>query len=97
MPPDMSKVNTVRKAKKADTITKNQSHKTDTGSPEVQISVLTKDIVSLTEHLKANPKDNSSRRGLLRKVGKRKSLLRYLSSKDVTRYKKVLAKNGIRG
>lgn len=93
----MSKVNAVRKANKSQTIGKNQTHKTDTGSPEVQISILTKDINSLTEHLKANPKDNSSRRGLLRKVGQRKSLLRYLSSKDATRYKKVIAKNGIRG
>lgn len=93
----MSKVNAIRQAEKAEVITKNQTHKTDSGSPEVQISILTKDITLLTEHLKINPKDNSSRKGLLRKVGKRKSLLRYLSSKDATRYKKVLAKNNIRG
>lgn len=93
----MSKVNAIRKTKKAQVVQKNQTHKTDTGSPEVQISVLTQEIDNLTNHLKANPKDHSTRRGLLRKVGQRKSLLRYLSAKDLIRYKKVLAKNNIRG
>jgi small subunit ribosomal protein S15 len=83
-------------AKKPAIIAKTQIHGTDTGSAEVQISVLTMEITNLTTHLKINPKDFSSRRGLLRKVGKRRDLLRYLSSVSQIRYKKVLAANKIK-
>jgi len=77
-------------------ITKYQIHKKDTGSPEVQIAVLSQDIFKLTDHLKINPKDFSSRRGLLKKVGKRRSLLRYLSTVSNARYKKTIAANGLK-
>ena len=68
----------------------------DTGSVEVQIAILTNEINSLTEHFKAHPKDNHSKRGLLRKVGQRKSLLNYLIKNDVTRYRKVVKELGLR-
>jgi small subunit ribosomal protein S15 len=68
----------------------------DTGSPEVQIAILTFRINSLNEHLKANPKDNHSRRGLLQMVGKRKKFLNYLVSKDINRYRAIIARLGIR-
>lgn len=84
------------KAKKTQAIKKSQVHKNDTGTPEVQVAVLTQEINHLTEHLKSNPKDISSRRGLLRKVGKRKSLLRYLAVEDSTRYKKVVTANNLK-
>lgn len=83
-------------AKKKDIVTKHQVHKTDTGSTEVQIAILTTDINNLTAHLQINPKDFSSRRGLLRKVGRRRSLLRYLSSVSQARYKKVLSVNSLK-
>lgn len=83
-------------AKKPAIIAKHQIHATDTGTPEVQIAILTTEISNLTEHLKVNPKDFSSRRGLLRKVGRRRSLLRYLSSISASRYKKVLTVNGLK-
>lgn len=68
----------------------------DTGSPEVQIALLTERITELTEHLKKNPNDNHSRRGLLKMVGNRKNLLNYLVKKDVTRYREIVAKLGLR-
>lgn len=68
----------------------------DTGSPEVQIAILTKEINALTEHLKNNKQDKSSKRGLLMKVGKRRSLLNYLIKTDVKRYRDVVAKLGLR-
>ena len=68
----------------------------DTGSPEVQVAVLTARISELTEHLKANPKDHHSRRGLLKMVGRRRSLLAYLRKKDIERYRELIAKLGIR-
>ena len=68
----------------------------DTGSPEVQIAVLTARIQELTEHLKANPKDHHSRRGLLKMVGKRRGLLDYLKEKDINRYRELIDKLGIR-
>jgi small subunit ribosomal protein S15 len=83
-------------AKKPAIIAKAQTHKKDTGSTEVQIAVLTQEILNLTEHLKVNPKDFSSRRGLLRKVGNRRSLLRYLQSVSISRFKKTVAVNGLR-
>ena len=68
----------------------------DTGSPEVQIALLTERITELTEHLKKKPKDNHSRRGLLKMVGNRKNLLNYLVKKDVARYREIVAKLGLR-
>ena len=68
----------------------------DTGSPEVQIALLTERINELTEHLKVHKKDNHSRRGLLKMVGSRRSLLKYLSDKDVERYREIVAKLGLR-
>ena len=65
-------------------------HEGDTGSPEVQIAILTTRINELTEHLKANPKDNHSRRGLLKMVGKRRGLLDYLKEKDIARYRAII-------
>ncbi|MBL4800926.1 MAG: 30S ribosomal protein S15 [Emcibacter sp.] len=68
----------------------------DTGSPEVQVAILTTRIVNLTEHFKDHKKDNHSRRGLLMLVNKRRSLLSYLKSKDVTRYQKLIKRLGLR-
>ena len=71
-------------------------HEKDTGSPEVQIALLTKRITELTEHLRTHAKDHSSRRGLLKMVGKRNSLLKYLTHEDRNRYLKVIARLGLR-
>ena len=68
----------------------------DTGSPEVQVALLTARITELTEHLKVNPKDHHSRRGLLMMVGQRRSMLTYLRDKDIERYRALIAKLGIR-
>ena len=68
----------------------------DTGSPEVQVAVLTARIQELTEHLKENPKDHHSRRGLLKMVGQRRGLLDYLKGKDIERYRALIEKLGIR-
>ena len=73
-----------------------QRHDRDTGSSEVQIALLTKEIQALTQHLKANKKDHSSRSGLLRKVNKRRSLLDYLKREDEAKYKDLIAKLGLR-
>ena len=87
------------------TITKERKHELigefkrgddDTGSPEVQIALLTEDIKNLTEHLKVNKKDFTSRRGLLKKVGRRSKLLKYLRNSDVDRYKTIVASLGLR-
>lgn len=72
------------------------AHEGDTGSPEVQIAVLTKRIADLTEHLKAHKNDHHSRRGLHKMVGHRRNLLAYLQNKDVERYRAIIAKLGIR-
>ena len=72
------------------------THEGDTGSPEVQIAVLTKRINDLTEHLKAHKKDHHSRRGLLMMVGHRRNLLAYLQKKDIERYRSIIARLGIR-
>ena len=77
-------------------IEENRTHETDTGSPEVQIAILTYRINDLTEHLKVHPKDNHSRRGLLQMVGNRRNLLDYLARKDIERYRVIIAKLGIR-
>lgn len=68
----------------------------DTGSPEVQIAVLSARIAELTEHLKQHPQDNHSRRGMLKMVGKRRGLLRYLQEKDINRYRALIEKLGLR-
>jgi small subunit ribosomal protein S15 len=71
-------------------------HEKDTGSPEVQIALLTSRITELTEHLKTHKKDHSSRRGLLKMVGKRNSLLKYLTREDRTRYQQIISRLGLR-
>jgi small subunit ribosomal protein S15 len=71
-------------------------HEKDTGSPEVQIALLTRRITELTEHLKTHKKDHSSRRGLLKMVGKRNSLLKYLTREDRARYQQIIARLGLR-
>ena len=71
-------------------------HEGDTGSPEVQIAVLTKRIRDLTEHLKEHPKDHHSRRGLLKMVGHRRNLLAYLQKVDIERYRAIITRLGIR-
>ena len=84
------------KEQKTSIIEANRTHATDTGSPEVQIAILTARIKELTEHLKVHKKDNHSRRGLLKMVGKRRRLLDYLAKKDIERYRAIIAKLGIR-
>ncbi|EOQ38337.1 30S ribosomal protein S15 [Butyricicoccus pullicaecorum] len=86
----------IRKEDKNAVIEANRTHPTDTGSPEVQVAILTARIGELTEHLKQHPKDNHSRRGLLKMVGQRRSMLNYLMKKDVNRYRALIAKLGIR-
>ena len=86
-------VSTVRKQ---ETIGKFRQHESDTGSPEVQVALLTERISHLTEHLKNNHKDHHSRRGLLKMVGARRGLLDYLKRKDLERYKKLIETLGLR-
>lgn len=86
----------LKKETKEQVITSNKLHDTDTGSPEVQIAILTARINELTEHLKQHPHDHHSRRGLLMMVGKRRNLLGYLTKKDITRYRAIIEKLGIR-
>jgi len=82
--------------KKQEVIASNAQSKGDTGSPEVQVAILTERIVNLTEHFKTHAKDNHSRRGLLMLVNKRRSLLDYLKRKDVQRYSDLITKLGLR-
>jgi small subunit ribosomal protein S15 len=82
--------------KKQEVITDNARGKGDTGSPEVQVAILTTRINTLTDHFKAHHKDNHSRRGLLAMVNKRRSLLDYLKRKDVERYNALIQKLGLR-
>ena len=84
------------KEEKTAIIQENALHEGDTGSPEVQIAILTRRINDLTEHLKANKNDHHSRRGLLKMVGRRKNLLNYLMKNDIERYRAIIAKLGIR-
>ena len=86
----------IRKDEKTAVIEANRTHPTDTGSPEVQIAILTARIKELTEHLKVHIHDNHSRRGLLKMVGKRRKMLDYLAAKDIERYRAIIAKLGIR-
>ena len=73
-----------------------KTHENDTGSPEVQIAILTEDIQNLTEHLRIHKKDHHSRRGLLKMVGQRRKLLAYLKNKDVNRYSALIERLGLR-
>ena len=81
---------------KAATIEQHRLHETDTGSPEVQVAILTERIDHLTEHLKVHKKDHHSRRGLLMLVGRRRRLLDYLRRNDVDRYRALIAELGLR-
>ncbi len=84
------------KEQKTAVIEKNRLHETDTGSPEVQIAILTERISYLTEHLKVHHKDNHSRRGLLKMVGRRRRLLDYLQKTDIERYRKIISDLNLR-
>ncbi|MBP3937215.1 MAG: 30S ribosomal protein S15 [Clostridia bacterium] len=84
------------KEEKTAIMTEYATHEGDTGSPEVQIAVLTKRINDLTAHMKANPKDFHSNRGLLKMVGRRRNLLGYLQKKDIERYRAIIKKLGLR-
>ncbi|CAD2076360.1 30S ribosomal protein S15 [Jeotgalicoccus aerolatus] len=86
----------ISQERKTELIEEYRVHETDTGSPEVQIAVLTEEINTLNEHLRAHKKDHHSRRGLLKMVGRRKHLLTYLRNKDVVRYRDLIAKLGLR-
>ena len=86
----------ITKDQKTTVIEGNRTHETDTGSPEVQIAILTERINQLTEHLKVHKKDHHSRRGLLMLVGKRRRFLDYVKSNDVERYRKIIADLGLR-
>ena len=90
------KIKKTRSHWKIEVIEKYRRDEKDTGSPEVQIALLTERINELTEHLKVNPNDNHSRRGLLKMVGNRRNLLNYLGKKDVQRYRDIVAKLGLR-
>jgi small subunit ribosomal protein S15 len=83
-------------AEKADIIAEHRKHDSDTGSPEVQIALLSDRIAYLTEHLKVHKKDHHSRRGLLMLVGRRRRLLDYVRKNDVERYRAIIAKLGLR-
>ena len=86
----------ITKDQKTNVIETNRTHATDTGSPEVQVAILTERINQLTEHLKVHKKDNHSRQGLFLMIGKRRRLLDYLMDKDIERYRACIAKLGIR-
>jgi small subunit ribosomal protein S15 len=87
---------TLTQQRKQELISEYQVHETDTGSADLQIAVLTERINKLTAHLKANKKDHSSRRGLLKMIGRRKGLLSYIQKEDYERYQKLIARLGIR-
>jgi small subunit ribosomal protein S15 len=84
------------KENKGQIIADYETHEGDTGSPEVQVALLTKRINDLTEHLKEHPKDHSSRRGLLKMVGTRSALLKYVRSDDARRYQTIISRLGLR-
>ena len=87
---------TITVVRKAEVIAENARGTGDTGSPEVQVAILTERIRNLTDHFKANHKDNHSRRGLLKMVNKRRTLLAYLKKSDLARYKALIQKLGLR-
>ncbi|MCU6795383.1 MULTISPECIES: 30S ribosomal protein S15 [Paenibacillus] len=82
--------------RKQELIQTHKTHESDTGSPEVQIAILTENILNLTSHLKTHKKDHHSRRGLLKMVGQRRKLLAYLKGKEVKRYSALIEKLGLR-
>ncbi|WEK56142.1 MAG: 30S ribosomal protein S15 [Candidatus Cohnella colombiensis] len=82
--------------RKQELIEAHKTHASDTGSPEVQVAILTENINSLTNHFRTHKKDHHSRRGLLKMVGQRRRLLAYLKNKDVARYSALIAKLGLR-
>ena len=86
----------MERAKKSEIIASNKRHDTDTGSPEVQIAILTERINHLNEHLKIHKKDHHSRRGLLKMVGQRRGLLNYVQKRDIERYRAILEKLNLR-
>ena len=86
----------IAKEEKQNIFTEFGKNAQDTGSSQVQVAILTKDIVRLTEHCQQNPKDHSTRRGLLKKVCNRRSLLTYLQKTDVNKYRELIAKLGLR-
>lgn len=86
----------ITKEKKNEVMAANAVHEGDTGSPEVQVAVLTERIRELTEHLKNHPNDDHSRLGMYKMVGKRRRLLDYLAKKDIERYRAIIAKLNIR-
>ncbi|WP_077617862.1 30S ribosomal protein S15 [Bacillus sinesaloumensis] len=86
----------ITQERKNEIISEFKTHDNDTGSPEVQIAVLTEQINKLNDHLRTHKKDHHSRRGLLKMVGKRRNLLTYLRNKDVTRYRELINKLGLR-
>ena len=86
----------ITKAEKTAIIEEYKTHEGDTGSPEVQIAILTHRINTLTEHLKVNKNDHHSRRGMLKMVGHRRNLLNYLTKKDINRYRAIIEKLGLR-
>ena len=86
----------ISKERKAELVKKFGKNEKDSGATEVQIAILTEEIKELTEHLKVHTHDHHSRRGLLRKVGQRRSMLNYLAKKDVQRYRDIVSKLGLR-
>ena len=86
----------MEKVKKTSIIEKSRRHETDTGSPEVQVAILTERINHLNEHLKIHKKDHHSRRGLLKMVGQRRSLLNYLKRRDIDRYRSIIEELNLR-
>lgn len=86
----------ISKEKKTQVINEFKTAASDTGSPEVQVAILSSRINELTDHLKAHPKDHSSRRGLLKMIGNRASLLKYVKTKDLNRYRTIIARLGLR-
>ena len=86
----------ITKEQKTSVIQANKTHENDTGSPEVQVALLTARINHVTEHLKTNKNDHHSRRGLLKMVGRRRNLLGYLQKNDIERYRAIVAKLGLR-
>ncbi|MBU0437443.1 30S ribosomal protein S15 [Staphylococcus casei] len=86
----------ISQERKNELIKEYRTHEADTGSPEVQIAVLTAEITTLNEHLRTHKKDHHSRRGLLKMVGRRRHLLNYLRNKDIQRYRELIKSLGIR-
>jgi len=86
----------LKKQEKEKIIDDFETHESDTGSPEVQVAILTRRINDLTEHLKTHRKDHASRRGLLKMVGTRSALLKYVSKRDVKRYQGIISRLGLR-